>query len=149
MKVLLLNQEGYQREECCTGKINLKILPSQIILASAYLEKNGKDVTFVDTQIQDFPNLLEFEVVVVWVSTFNGFYDDKNVVFDIAHNIADAVMGGGCAFDAVEMGADFGCQNGFGIILFDHILVQIGHKLFRFEVEVKRFFLFKRLVEPP
>jgi len=76
MKVLLLNQEGYQREECCTGKIMLKILPSQIFLAGSYLRKNGKDVTVVDVQTQKFPNLSKFDIVVVWVSTLGGYYSD-------------------------------------------------------------------------
>jgi len=75
-KILLLNQEGCQREECCTGRIGLKVLPSQIILAAAYLDKKGKDVTFVDTQTQSFPNLSEFDIVVVWVSTLDGYYED-------------------------------------------------------------------------
>ena len=76
MKILLLNQEGYQREECCTGKIMLKILPSQIFLAGAYLRKNGKDVTVVDVQTQKFPDLSKFDVIVVWVSTLGGYYSD-------------------------------------------------------------------------
>ena len=79
-KILLLNQEGCQREECCTGKISLKVLPSQIILAAAYLDKKGKDVAFVDTQTQNFPNLSEFDIVVVWVSTLDGYYEDMKAL---------------------------------------------------------------------
>ena len=75
-KILLLNQKGCQREECCTGSISMNVLPSQIILATAFLNKKGKDATFIDTQTQNFPNLSEFDIVVVWVSTLDGYYED-------------------------------------------------------------------------
>ena len=35
-------------------------------------------------------------------------------------------------FDTVEMGADLGGQDGFGFILLDDVLIQIGHQVFGF-----------------
>jgi len=80
MKTLVLNQKNYQREECCTGKINYKLLPSQIILAANYLKENNKDVVFIDEQIQKVPDLNEFDIIVTWISILNGFFEDIKIL---------------------------------------------------------------------
>ena len=80
MKILLVNQKEYQREECCTGKISYNQLPSQIILAANYLKEKGKEITFIDEQTQTIPNLEKFDVVITWVSVLSGFYNDIKIL---------------------------------------------------------------------
>lgn len=75
MKTLLYNPPGFMREECCIGEIPVKIIPSQIFLAGAYLQKQGFDVDVVDGQTQK-EEFNDYEVVVVWVALFDGFYKD-------------------------------------------------------------------------
>jgi hypothetical protein len=48
--------------------------------------------------------------------------------------------------DAVEVGADLGGQNIFGHGLFDHVLIQVGHQVLGFEIEVDGFSFLRRVV---
>ncbi|MGC8851472.1 MAG: B12-binding domain-containing radical SAM protein, partial [Candidatus Micrarchaeia archaeon] len=75
MKTLLYNPPGFMREECCISEIPVKIIPSQIFLAGAYLQKQGFDVDVVDGQTQK-EEFNDYDVVVVWVALFDGFYKD-------------------------------------------------------------------------
>jgi len=79
MRILLVNQKGYEREECCVGKIHDKVLPSQLLLCAAYLESRGHRVDVADEQFMK-PDLSSCDVVVAIVAAIEGFYDDIKVL---------------------------------------------------------------------
>ena len=57
-----------------------------------------------------------------------GRTDHEHIVFDATDHGTNAMGAFLQALDTIEMGADLGGQNGLGIILFDHILVQVGNQ---------------------
>ncbi len=60
-----------------------------------------------------------------------GRPDHQNVVLYAAHHTADGVFRFHGALNAIEVRAYFGCQNGFGAVLFDDVLIQVGNEFLR------------------
>ena len=61
-----------------------------------------------------------------------GRTDHEDIVLDIAYH---AVAVFGRQGKAVEVGADFGGQDGLGPVLFDDVAVEVGYELFGLDVE--------------
>jgi len=85
MKVLLLNPPKYKRdrvlpyvsrEECGIGTVSKDFLPSQICLATSYLREKGIDADLLDMKNGDRLSIGGYDVVVVWVSVIESFYED-------------------------------------------------------------------------
>jgi hypothetical protein len=110
MKTLLINPPQswrglyISREEYGTGLVDKRFLPSNVFLAASYLRQQGNDVDFVDT---DTPNLAldGYDVVVVWVSVINSFYDDMVFLKRAKEEGKKTIMILNDAYEGLEMEA--------------------------------------------
>lgn len=86
MKILLVYPKGKKnggalREECCSGATKKPVLPSQILICTAYLRKKGWDADFFDQQIDDRKiDYSKYDVVIIWSMIWDGLYEElKNL----------------------------------------------------------------------
>jgi len=91
MRIALVTPPGYIVEECCIGKNETVTLPSQAILATAYLRGKGWDATFLDAQTGS-AEFKGFDVVVLWVSLIDGFYHNLKLLQKVKNEGARTVM---------------------------------------------------------
>jgi radical SAM superfamily enzyme YgiQ (UPF0313 family) len=88
MKILLIYPKGKQlggalREECCSGAVKKPVLPSQILLCTAYLRKKGWDADFIDQQIDDRKfDFDKYDVVIIWSIIWDNMYEELQLLKD-------------------------------------------------------------------
>jgi len=88
MKILLIYPKGKQRggalrEECCSGATKKPVLPSQILICTAYLRKKGWDADFIDQQIDDRKfDFGKYDVVIIWSMMWDGLYEEIQLLKD-------------------------------------------------------------------
>lgn len=88
MKILLIYPKGKKnggvlREECCSGQTKKPVLPSQIVLTTAYLRKNGWDADIIDLQIEDKKiDFDKYDIVLVWSMIWDGLYEEVKLLKD-------------------------------------------------------------------
>jgi radical SAM superfamily enzyme YgiQ (UPF0313 family) len=86
MRVLLYNPKPMMydfvdKEECCSSFRQEPWLPSQMVLAAAYLRQKGWEADLVDAQVDErHVSFEEYDCVVVWLSTFFSLFNDIAVL---------------------------------------------------------------------
>ena len=110
MKTLLLNPPKQRRdmfvsrEESGVGLVNCNFLPSNILLAAAYLRSIGKEADPVDVD-RNYVSFEGYDTVVVWVSVLHSFYDDIEYMKNAKVQGKRTVMVLNDAYDGLEMEA--------------------------------------------
>lgn len=70
------------REECCIGSSPDSFVPGQILVTLGILKKEGYLVDFIDGSVSsvDFDSFKKYDLVFVWVSLLDTFYEDIDFV---------------------------------------------------------------------
>lgn len=110
MKTLLLNPPKYRdglymsREEYGIGLVNCDLLPSNILLAAAYLRGMGMHVDALDAETPQL-SMDGYDVVVVWACILHSFYEDIELLRRAKREGKGTVLILNDAYDGLEMEA--------------------------------------------